>query len=171
MAAFKYKALKSDGTEKIGVCEADSVQQARAKLRSDGLSPIEVKPVKAIGKGRGQAAKRGPRLKASDLSLITRQLATLVAAGIPLDEALTGVSEQQTKQTLRAVILGVRAKVMEGHSLATGLAEFPRAFPHLGRYRIVRHASWNRRSIPNYPAPSICNCKHAKRFVGSEYNM
>lgn len=137
MAAFKYKALKSDGTEKIGVCEADSVQQARAKLRSDGLSPIEVKPVKASGKGRGQAAKRGPRLKASDLSLITRQLATLVAAGIPLDEALTGVSEQQTKQTLRAVILGVRAKVMEGHSLATGLAEFPRAFPHLYRVTVA----------------------------------
>jgi general secretion pathway protein F len=134
MAAFRYKALTKDGKNKTGVCEADSAQQARAKLREQSLSPIEVTEVKAKVKG---AFKRGTKLKAVELSMLTRQLATLISAGIPLDEALSGVADQQKKPALRAIVLGVRSKVMEGHSLAVGLADFPKSFPHLYRVTVA----------------------------------
>lgn len=133
MAAFKYIALDQAGKRIKGVCEADSVQQARQQLRQKGLFPEEITAATA-GKRTG---KRGPRLKTAELSIITRQLATLISAGIPLDEALQGVASQQEKQSMRAIVLGVRAQVLEGQSLAVALAVFPRAFPHLFRVTIA----------------------------------
>lgn len=133
MAAFKYIALNKAGKRVKGVCQADSLQQARQQLRAQGLFPEELTAATA-GK---RAGKRGPRLKTAELSIITRQLATLISAGIPLDEALQGVASQQEKQSMRAIVLGVRAQVMEGQSLALALAVFPRAFPHLFRVTIA----------------------------------
>jgi general secretion pathway protein F len=68
-----------------------------------------------------------------DLSLFTRQLATLVRAGLPLEESLLAVSQQTEKPRIQSIILGVRARVMEGHTLADGFAEFPRVFPEIYR--------------------------------------
>jgi general secretion pathway protein F len=72
-------------------------------------------------------------ISASDLSLLTRQLATLVKAGLPLEEALLAVSQQSEKPRVQSILLGVRGKVMEGHTLADGLAEFPKVFPEIYR--------------------------------------
>ena len=83
--------------------------------------------------------KRGSRfgfargVSAGDLSLMTRQLSTLVRAGLPLEEALLAVSQQTEKPRVQSILLGVRAKVVEGHTLATGLSEFPRVFPEIYR--------------------------------------
>src|SRR5688500_20205990 len=73
------------------------------------------------------------RVSASDLSLLTRQLATRVKAGLPLEEALLAVAQQSEKPRVQSIMLGVRSKVMEGHTLADGLSEFPKVFPEIYR--------------------------------------
>src|SRR6185503_4832127 len=97
------------------------------------LLPVTVAVVKhcEAKRRRGFSLRRG--ISASDLSLLTRQLATLVRAGLPLEEALLAVSQQSEKQRISSILLGVRGKVMEGHTLADGLAEFPPVFPEIYR--------------------------------------
>lgn len=127
MGAFHYRALTPEGTTKKGVIEADSERAARQLLREKNLLPIETHPIiqtRHTSKGT---------LSAQSLSLITRQLATLLAAGIPVDESLLGVSEQTEKNNARTLLLGVRAKVLEGYGLAQAMGEFARAFPELYR--------------------------------------
>ena len=77
------------------------------------------------------------RVSSTDLALFTRQLATLVRAGLPLEEALLAVSQQTEKPRVQSIVLGVRAKVMEGHTLAAGLGEFPRVFPEIYRATVA----------------------------------
>jgi general secretion pathway protein F len=77
------------------------------------------------------------RVAPADLALFTRQLATLVRAGLPLEDSLLAVSQQTEKPRVQSIILGVRSKVMEGHTLADGLAEFPRVFPEIYRATIA----------------------------------
>ncbi|KTC74888.1 type II secretory pathway protein LspF [Legionella birminghamensis] len=127
MAAYQYQALNKSGANTKGVIEADSERQARQLLREKGLIPTQIKAVH-----KQQNHVKG-RLSAQDLSLLTRQLATLLAAGIPVEESLQGVSEQTEKDKARELVIGVRAKVLEGYSLAQALGEFPHAFPELYR--------------------------------------
>ncbi len=82
---------------------------------------------------RQKAFSFARKVSASDLSLFTRQLATLVRAGLPLEEALYAVSQQTERPRVQSIVIGVRAKVMEGHTLADGFAEFPRIFPEIYR--------------------------------------
>lgn len=132
MSAYQYLAIKKNGNACKGVIEADSERHARQLLRENGLLPTEVYPIKkAISK------KRGYKLKAQDLSLFTRQLATLLSAGIPIDEALRGVAEQSENEKIKKLIIAVRAKVLEGYGLAQAMAEFPEAFPELYRATIT----------------------------------
>ena len=77
------------------------------------------------------------RVSTTDLSLLTRQLATLVKAGLPLEEALLTVSQQTERPRVQSILLGVRARVMEGHTLAAGLADFPRVFPEIYRATVA----------------------------------
>jgi len=135
MAAFNYTALDKQGSETKGVIEADSVRLARQSLRGQGLTPLTLESVKA-GKVTGRLfAKK--TMSTADLSLFTRQLATLLNAGLPLEECLTAVAEQTEKDQVKSIILGVRSKVLEGYSLATGLAEFPKAFAKFYRATIA----------------------------------
>jgi general secretion pathway protein F len=133
MGAFEYTALDSAGREQNGVVEADTVKHVRQLLRERQLLPVTVAEVKhgEAKRDRGFSLRRG--ISASDLSLLTRQLATLVKAGLPLEEALLAVSQQSEKPRISSIMLGVRAKVMEGHTLADGLSEFPRVFPEIYR--------------------------------------
>jgi general secretion pathway protein F len=109
----------------------------RQLLRERQLLPVEVAEVEA----RERKARRGFSLfrgiSGLDLALLTRQLATLVKAGLPLDEALQAVSEHTEKPRLQSIVLGVRAKVVEGHTLASGLDEFPYAFPPVYRATVM----------------------------------
>jgi len=126
MSAFQYTAINDKGKESKGIIEADSLRHARTLLKEKSLHPLAVSPIK-----QSTTAKSSSKLNANELSLITRQLATLITASIPLDEALNGVSEQTDKPKARAILLGVRAKVLEGYSLAQALSEFPHAFPEI----------------------------------------
>jgi len=132
MGAFEFTAVDTAGRERKGVLEGDTAKQVRQALRDQGLFPVAVDEVGQQETSRDKAAftlRRG--LRAADLTLVTRQLATLVQAGLPLDEALQAVSEQTEQPRVRNIVMGVRAKVMEGHSLADGLGDFPNAFDEL----------------------------------------
>jgi general secretion pathway protein F len=135
MAAFEFQALDGKGKQHKGVLEADSARQVRQQLRDKGWMPLSVDATSGKQKKTGFLSQfsQGPSLKTADLALITRQLATLIAAGLPIDEALKAVSEQSEKQVVKSMVLSIRAKVLEGHTLADALKEFPRAFPHLYR--------------------------------------
>ncbi len=134
MGAYEYTALDSNGRQRRGVLEGDTPRQVRQRLREQGLSPLSLTEVVQ----RESAARRGPvarapRINATDLALVTRQLATLVRSGEPVDEAIGAVAQQTEKPRIKRLMLGVRTRVLEGHSLAAGLAEFPRVFPDLYR--------------------------------------
>jgi general secretion pathway protein F len=137
MGAFEYTALDNVGKERRGVLEGDTPRHIRQLLRERQLLPVTVSEVaqKEAKRQRSFSLARG--VSAGDLSLFTRQLATLVRAGLPLEESLLAVSQQTEKARVQSIILGVRARVMEGHPLADGLAEFPRVFPEIYRSTVA----------------------------------
>ena len=130
MAAFEYKALDARGKNKKGIIEGDTIKQVRQQLREKGMVPIEVNPAaqKESRKGGGFFQ---PKISTSDLALITRQLATLVQSALPIEAAILAVAEQCEKPRLKSMMMAVRAKVVEGYSLAEGLGEFPYTFDNL----------------------------------------
>ncbi|MEC9362536.1 MAG: type II secretion system inner membrane protein GspF [Sinimarinibacterium flocculans] len=133
MAAYEYSALDAKGRQTRGLIEGDTPRHARQLLRERGLSPLDVHEV-AESKQTGRSLfSRGGSLSSTELSLFTRQLATLVRSGLPLDESLTAVSEQSESKRVKRIALGVRAGVVEGNSLASSLDQFPNAFPTLFR--------------------------------------
>lgn len=143
MAAFDYQAVDSKGRTKKGVIEGDTPRQARALLREQGLMPTEVTPTLANKKtASGKVGKPGNRkdkgkVSAAELALITRQLATLVESGLPLEESLIAVAEQGEKNRIKSMIMGVRTKVTEGYGLAESMAEFPKVFNRLYRAMVA----------------------------------
>ena len=134
MAAFGYLALSADGRRHKGVVEADSARQARQQLRERNLAPVQVEPVATSG---GTASGGGGRIGSADLALLTRQLATLVQAAVPVEEALRAVAAQTRTPRIRATLLAVRGRILEGHGLAAALAAYPRAFPGIYRSMVA----------------------------------
>ncbi|KPV40115.1 general secretion pathway protein GspF [Thiohalorhabdus denitrificans] len=137
MAAFEYQALDARGRNRKGILTGDSPRQIRAQLRDQGLYPVEVQPVAEQGTRQGRPMLGG-RVSASGLALLTRQLATLVRAGMPLEEALRALGEQVSGRQLQSVVAGVRAQITEGATLTEALGSFPRTFPEL--YRVMVEA-------------------------------
>ena len=136
MGAFEYTALDTGGRERKGILEADTPRQIRQLLRERQLLPVTVAEIVQSESKQQSAFGRRRRISPSDLALFTRQLATLVRAGLPLEEALLAVSQQTEKPRVQSIILGTRSRVMEGHTLANGFAEFPRVFPEIYRATI-----------------------------------
>ena len=138
MPAFEYQALDARGKSNKGVLEADNARHARALLRDQKLTPVSVELAsqqeKLLASGK-QWFKRN--ISAAELALITRQLATLVEAALPIEGALLAVAEQCEKPRLKNMMMTVRSKVVEGYSLAEGLAEFPHVFDHLFRSMVA----------------------------------
>jgi general secretion pathway protein F len=134
MGAFEYTALDSGGRERKGILEGDTPRQVRQQLREKQLLPVTVTEVaQKEAKDAKRTFSRVGRVSSADLALLTRQLATLVRAALPLEESLLAVSQQTEKPRVQTIIMGVRAKVMEGHTLADGFADFPRVFPDIYR--------------------------------------
>lgn len=133
MGAFEYSALNERGREKKGVLEGDNARQIRQQLREQGLTPLSVEEVaqRETRERSGFSLQRG--ISATDLALITRQLATLVRAALPLEECLQTVARQSERPRLKSMMVAVRSRVMEGHTLADGLGDFPHIFPELYR--------------------------------------
>jgi general secretion pathway protein F len=134
MGAFEYIALDPRGREKKGVIEGDAPRQVRQQLRDQGWVPLEVQEVaqrETRSRKRPAFLRRG--ISATELALITRQLATLVRAALPLEECLRAVSQQTDRARLKSMLLAVRSRVMEGHTLAAGLSDFRHIVPELYR--------------------------------------
>lgn len=135
MTAYRYRALNPQGKIVKGVLEGDSERQVRTQLRGQDLRPVEVAQA---NKGESSAPGFRPatlfsRISVSDLALITRQLATLVEANLPLDEALQAAAEQSRSNRIKGMLLQVRSRVAEGHTMAYAMGEFPRVFNEMYR--------------------------------------
>ena len=137
MGAFEFVALDQSGKESKGLIEGDTPKHVRQLLRERHLYPVQVTEVakKEAKRQRTFSLRRG--VSPAELALITRQLASLSQSGLPLEEALLAVSQQNDQPRTKSILLGVRSKVMEGHTLADGLADFPQAFPELYRATIA----------------------------------
>jgi len=134
MPAFRFEAIDSAGKSQRGVMDAESARGARGSLRAQGLTPLTVEPAgREQDAGRRQRLSLGRRMSAREQALFTRQLASLLIAGLPLDESLTVLADQAEREYLRELISAIRAEVVGGLSLAGALALHPRHFPDIYR--------------------------------------
>jgi general secretion pathway protein F len=136
VTAYRYQALNAAGKLIKGVLEGDSERQVRSQLRGQDMRPVEV----AEANNTAESGKPGwdlslyfSRVSVGDLALITRQLATLVEANLPLDEALQAAAEQSRSSRIKGMLLQVRSRVAEGHTLAYAMTEFPSVFNEMYR--------------------------------------
>lgn len=137
MAAFRYAAADTAGKESSGVLEADSARAARQMLRGRGLVPLTVEPVLSEAQRAGATISLGRRLSQTELAVITRQLASLLGAQLPVSDALTVMVEQSEKQAVRELMAAIRTDVLAGTSLSKSLARHPRQFPDIYRALIA----------------------------------
>ena len=132
MSAFEYTALDQKGNEKKGIVEGDSARLVRQQLREKKLVPLSVTEVtKQTGNEKNNIFVFKQRINTTELALLTRQLATLSRSGIPLDEATATVARQSVNPRIKKLLLGVRAKILEGHTLADGLRDYPHIFSEM----------------------------------------
>ncbi|WUR12907.1 type II secretion system inner membrane protein GspF [[Empedobacter] haloabium] len=135
MPAFRYEAVDAGGATKKGVVNADSARSARADLRGQGLVPIKVDAISAQVDASGATARRGlgEKLSTTELALFTRQLASLLEAGLPLEQAFTALLEQAERAYVRDLIASIRSEVIGGASLSDVLGRHPRDFAEIYR--------------------------------------
>lgn len=131
MAVYEYEALNQAGKTIRGIVDAESARTARGKLRGQGLYPTRIQEEGMTKAQTSPALSFGGRVRAKDLALASRQLSTLVEAGIPLVPSLSALIEQIGKPALKKVFTQVRERVREGSSFADALSLHPRLFPNL----------------------------------------
>ncbi|AVR98875.1 type II secretion system inner membrane protein GspF [Pseudoduganella armeniaca] len=135
MPAFRYEAVDAGGATKKGVVNADSARSARADLRGQGLVPIKVDAISAQVDASGATTRRGlgEKLSTTELALFTRQLASLLEAGLPLEQAFTALLEQAERAYVRDLIASIRSEVIGGAALSDVLGRHPRDFAEIYR--------------------------------------
>jgi len=135
MPAFRYEAVDAGGATRKGVVNADSARSARADLRTQGLTPLNVEAIAAQVDASGVAKSRGfgERLSQVELALFTRQLASLLEAGLPLEHAFTALLEQAERPYVRDLVASIRSEVMGGASFSDALSRHPRDFAEIYR--------------------------------------
>ncbi|MDP2285125.1 MAG: type II secretion system inner membrane protein GspF [Pseudohongiella sp.] len=126
MEAFDYKALDASGKTVSGIIQAESARQARSQLRGRGLLPAQIDRVRARERA-SQVWARG--LSAAELSMVTRQLATLLGSGLTLEQALNALMEEANTPLTREILTGVKTEITAGSSLAVALGSYPKSFP------------------------------------------
>lgn len=138
MPAFEYRSLDHRGKIKKGTLEADSARQVRQQLRDKGWVPIEINEASDTATRTGFARfSASGKLNGAEQALVTRQLATLLKSGLPVEQALSAVAKQAANDRIERIMLAVRAKVREGFSLARSFESFPRAFPEMYRATVA----------------------------------
>jgi general secretion pathway protein F len=137
VTAFRYAAADAAGKELSGVIEADSARAARQLLRGRGLLPLTMEPVVADAQRSALQLSLGRRLSQTELAVLTRQLASLLGAQLPVADALTVMVEQSEKQQIRELMAAIRTDVLAGSSLSAALARHPRQFPDIYRALIA----------------------------------
>ena len=140
MAAFEYQALDAKGKTVKGITTGDHAKQVRAELRAQGLMPVSVKSVSEskADEAQGRSGKAGSKIKikTNDLSIMTRQMATLLDSGMTVEETLSAIIKQAEGHKMKAVMSDIRALVTEGHSLSDAIALYPNSFPEIYRASI-----------------------------------
>lgn len=135
MPIFEYRALDSSGKSSKGSLDAENLRAARQKLRSRGVFPTDIREgANVTNEPRFKDIQRyfeSNRVSGRELAVATRQLATLVGAGLPLVNALSALADQVESKIFKSIVIKVREQVEEGSSLAKALGNFPRAFPRL----------------------------------------
>lgn len=129
MATYQYEAADAAGNIERGLIDAETERNARQLLRARGLLPLKVQA--ANRRGRSSPVLSGSRLRSAELGWLTRQLAGLLEAGLPLEQALSAGLEQAERRHVRQVLSAVRADVRAGHRLCDALAAHPRDFPSI----------------------------------------
>lgn len=132
MPGFRYQAYNVDGKLHKGVLEADSARQARSLLRDQGLTPYRVEVIAANDPAAG-ARFRPVSLSSSELTQLTRGLASLLEAGLTVEQAFNALIEQAENERMRQVLAALRGEVIAGNTVAKALASFPNVFPELYR--------------------------------------
>jgi len=136
MPAYKYEALDASGKSSNGIVEAESMKAARSHLRGLQLVPLGLTPVAVVESAGGQRRLFAPKaFSSSGLAVWTRQLAGLVAAGLPLERALTALADEAEEQRQRDLIAHLRSEVNGGATFARALGSVPREFDEV--YRAV----------------------------------
>ena len=135
MAAFRYEAIDSDGHTSRGVVEADGLRQARARVRELGLTVVKVEGLtqESVHTGSGQRWRLRRGISSAQLSMITRQLATLLEAGLPLEQSLSALIEQSEDESVHQILAGVRSELLSGHTLAQAMGQYANIFPDIYR--------------------------------------
>ena len=135
MAAYRYEALDSAGHTTRGVIEADGARQARARVRELGLTVVKVDAVTqdTLHSGSSQRWHFRRGISSSQLSMLTRQLATLLEAGLTLESALSALIEQSEEEAVRQILAGVRSELLAGHTLAQAMGQYTTVFPDIYR--------------------------------------
>ena len=134
MPGYRYTAYDLDGREQRGVLESDSPRLARAQLRDKGLFPLDVAKIAAANDTYAAGGgKRRAHLATADLARVTRQLATLLGAGLTIEQTFNAIIEQAESEPERQLLAAVRGQVLEGQSLGTALTQFPNTFSDLYR--------------------------------------
>jgi general secretion pathway protein F len=139
MAAFEYQALDANGKTVKGITSGDHAKQVRAELRAQGLVPLEVKSISESSLNKSQGASNTTRkikIKTNDLSIMTRQLATLLESGMTVEETLSAIIKQSEGHKMKTVISDIRSLVTEGYSLSDAIALYPNSFPEIYRASI-----------------------------------
>lgn len=140
MAAFEYQALDAKGKTVKGITSGDHAKQVRSELRAQGLVPLDVKSVSESALNRSQNKgsnnARKVKIKANDLSIMTRQLATLLESGMTVEETLSAIIKQSEGHKMKTVISDIRSLVTEGYSLSDAIALYPNSFPEIYRASI-----------------------------------
>jgi len=133
--AFRYRALNTGGKLVSGVLEADSERHVRSQLRGRQLRPVEVQSAVRAEAANGDLRQKllPTRIRSGELALLTRQLSTLVQSNLPLADCLQAAAEQTRRPRSKAMLLQVRSRVTEGHTLAHALGEYPQVFNDMYR--------------------------------------
>lgn len=143
MEAYRYEALDPEGRTVRGVLQADTARQARTQLRAQGLLPSTVDQVRARESGQAPWV-RG--LRPEELSLLTRQMATLLTAGLTVEQSLAALIESAEEPMTREVLGGVKTEVIAGLSLSAALGTYSRSFPDF--YRALVHGGEESGTLP-----------------------
>jgi general secretion pathway protein F len=141
--AFRYEALDATGRTVSGTVQADNPRQARSQLRAQGLLPSALQPLRESERAR-QPWTRG--LSSAELSLVTRQLATLFESGLTIEQSLTALAEESPEPKTRELLASVKAEISAGLSLAAAMRTFKKSFPEF--YCALIHAGEESGALP-----------------------
>ncbi len=135
MPVYEYTALDAGGKKTRGIIDADSLAAARNKIRQGGGYPVEINETEPVSRKKGAPGSfpglSFQRIRRQEIHVATRQLATMLGAGIPLVPALNGLIEQTTNPALTRIIAQLKDAVNEGNSFTAALSEHPRLFSNI----------------------------------------